>query len=50
MSTFFNMGSCVFLWIAMYKENHNDQSGAIIMMIWALWSVLTAIYFKMDEK
>ena len=50
MSTIFQLFSSVFVWVSIYKENHNDYVGAILMMMWALWTILTAIYIKMEEK
>lgn len=46
----FQLFSCVYLWLAMVKESDNDETGAVIMLLWGIYFIITAVFFKLDEK
>jgi hypothetical protein len=46
----FQLFSVVYLWLAMTKELDNDETGAAIMVLWAIYFIITAVFFKLDEK
>lgn len=45
----FQLFSTFYLFFALSKEWDNDETGAVIMLLWAIYFIITALYFK-DEK
>lgn len=46
----FQLFSSLYLFFALSKEWDNDETGAVIMLLWAIYFIITAIFFKLDEK